>query len=438
MQSLTPAQSPRHWIGGHGLGRAAWIACLVSSVPGVTAISEQISQPPGKLLWTFLAYDIGLKPQAAVTIDLQNKQPANNTHIMVLTHAQWVAWNSVQPRMLPKANSYLVSYWRTAINNSVHASFKINAPEKNRYHVGVLNVHHKTMELKGELSLVNPGGEQLSLQEQGVPGVLLRVSALFFASCGLFSVLLLSASRRGRTAMHLVMSTVLLLKGIVLLLWWCDCMQVSQTGSSTMIAKIGWQLLDKVQSILELMMFLLIALGWKFLRGTLNITEVRFAVAISAISFYLGVFEVACTTVSTCSGYQLSRYILHSLCYLVIIVAMNFNKQMIYAQITDAPASLESGKLYRKHQAYELFRWIFLMFIIAPTVELFLKVTVMPWDAVWLYVLIQQLRTWTIYMCVAITFRPDPSPLRVFELTRDAGSDEEAEVDGDVGDAATE
>jgi len=235
---------------------------------------------------------------------------------------------------------------------------------------------------------------------------------------------------------HLVMSTVLLLKGIVLLLWWCDCMQVSQTGSSTMIAKIGWQLLDKVQTILELMMFLLIALGWKFLRGTLNITEVRFAVAISAISFYLGVFEVACTTVSTCSGYQLSRYILHSLCYLVIIVAMNFNKQMIYAQITDAPASLESGKLYRKHQAYELFRWIFLMFIIAPTVELFLKVTVMPWDAVWLYILIQQLRTWTIYMCVAITFRPDPLPLRVFELTRDAGSDEEAEVDGDAGDAA--
>merc|ERR1712083_879677 len=98
---------------------------------------------------------------------------------------------------------------------------------------------------------------------------------------------------------------------------------------------------------------------------------VRFAVGISLISFYLGIFEVACTTQSTCSGYQLSRYILHSLCYLVVIVATNFNKQMIYAQITDAPASLESGKLYRKQQAYALFRLIFLLFIIAPTVERF-------------------------------------------------------------------
>jgi len=443
-QPSRSARSPRQRIGSHGLGRAARIACLVGSLPrGTEAISKRISQPPRDRLWTFLAFDIGLDPQATLTIDLQNEQPANNTYLMVLTHAQWAAWRRVQPQTLPKAgsshndglNSYLISYWRTGINDRVRASFRINAPEKNRYHIGVLNAQQMMLKLKGELSLVNPGGEQLSLQEQGVPGVLLWASALFFASCGLFSVLLLAASRRGRTAMHLVMSAVLLLKGIVLLLWWCDCMQVSRTGSSTVIGNIGWQLLDKVQTILELMMFLLIALGWKFLRGTLNITEVRFAVGISVISFYLGVFEVACKTASTCSGYQLSRYILHSLCYLVVIVAMNFNLQMIYAQITDAPASLESGKLYRKHQAYKLFRWIFLMFIIAPTVELFLKVTVMPWDAVWLYILIQQLRTWAIYVCVAIAFRPDPSPLRVFELTRDGGSDDEAEVDGDAGDA---
>merc|ERR1712083_1047638 len=100
---------------------------------------------------------------------------------------------------------------------------------------------------------------------------------------------------------------------------------------------------------------------------------VRFAVGISLISFYLGIFEVACTTQSTCSGYQLSRYILHSLCYLVVIVAMNFNLQLVYAQIADAPASVEAGKQYRKHHAYKAFRWTFLAFIVAPTVELFLK-----------------------------------------------------------------
>merc|ERR1712039_933009 len=234
-----------------------------------------------------------------------------------------------------------------------------------------------------------------------------------------------------------VIAAALLLKGCVLILWWFDCLQVSRTGSNSTLGQVGWQLLDKVQTILELMMFLLIALGWKFLRPSLNLTEVRFALGISVISFYLGVFEVACTTQSTCSGYQLSRYILHSLCYLVVIVAMNFNLQMVYAQIAEAPASLDSGKLYRKHQAYKVFRWIFLAFIIAPTVELFLKVTVMPWDALWLFVLVQQLRTWAIYMSIILAFAslPHPSPLRVFELTRDpGGSDEESGVAGAAND----
>merc|ERR1712232_1020266 len=196
------------------------------------------------------------------------------------------------------------------------------------------------------------------------------------------------------------MGGALLLKGVVLLLWWVDYLQVSQTGSNSTLGQVGWQLLEKVQTILELMLFLLIALGWKFLRGTLNVTEKRFAVGISVISFYLGVFEVACTTRSSCSGYQLSRYILHSLCYLVVIVAMNFNLQMINTQLSESPASPESGKLYRKHLAYKVFRWTFLAFIIAPTFEKLMKVAVMPWNAKWLYVLVVQLRTWAIYMCI--------------------------------------
>lgn len=67
---------------------------------------------------------------------------------------------------------------------------------------------------------------------------------------------------------------------------------------------------------------------------------------------------MACSTPSTCSGYQLSRYILHALCYLVVIVAMNFNLQKLLSAIHDASASMESGKLYRKLQAYHIFRWV--------------------------------------------------------------------------------
>lgn len=413
------------------------------------ALHKTIHHATTEHLWSFLEYDIGLEPGATIEIDLVNDRPSPNVYVMVLTHEQWRAWQREEPLSLPGEegndnspgglNSHLVSHWRGALQEHLQTKFNASTPTKDRFYIGVLNVQEHTMQLHGNISMTNPGGQQLPLQEQQVPPVLLATSGLFFASCALYTVLVLLGPRRSRTEMHGLMGAALLLKGCVLLLWWVDYRQVAATGFNNTLGQIGWQLLDKIQTILELMLFLLTALGWKFLRPTLNIHEKRFAYGISVISMYLGVFEVACTSQATCSGYQLSRYILHSLCYLVVIVAMNFNLQMVGAQIQEGPANLESGKLYRKHNAYQVFRWIFLAFIIAPTVELFLKVTVMPWDAVWLYVLLQQLRTWGIYVSIIVAFAllPHPPPLRVFELTREsANSDEEIDEISEIDEIA--
>merc|ERR1712216_348132 len=97
------------------------------------------------------------------------------------------------------------------------------------------------LKLRGVVSLVNPGGEQLSLQDKQVPGVLLWASMLFFASWASFSLLLV-LSRRGRSTMHLMMLGVLLIKAFVLLLWWFDWRLQSRTGSDSFVGDVGWQL----------------------------------------------------------------------------------------------------------------------------------------------------------------------------------------------------
>jgi len=411
------------------LGRLLW-----RSAATIEKVSQRISD---EVWYSFDGFvDVGLSPGAKIVIDLRNDQPANNTYIMMLTRAQVRQANQTNlpadhGLMEESVSSYLSSWWRKNFYDHVQTSFTINAPRDDCYHLGVFNAQAQPLKIHGSYSFVNPGGEQLPLQEVKVPIVLLWMTSLFSLSCAGLLALLGSKWRHGRTRMHLWMVLVLFLKTMVLFLRWLNIVLVSRTGTDTMPGRVGWRLLDKVQTIMELMMFLLIALGWKFLRTTLNVTEVRFAVGISVISFYLGVFEVACTTESTCSGYRLSRYILHSLCYLVVIVAMNFNLQMVHTQIMEQPASLEAGKLYMKHKSYRHFRWIFLVFIVAPTVELFLKVSMMPWDAEWAYVLVQQLRTWSVYMCVISAFRPEPPPLRVFELTvHDGGSeDDEGDID---------
>jgi len=425
----------------------AALCCLLlgSSLPyGTEAIHKEYDSKNFGALWTFLEYDVGLDPGAVVDIDLHSNELAPNVFVMILTHQQWVDWRRIEPTTLPKSgpdsigglNSYLVSYWRAPLFSDLKVHLTISAPGKDRYHVGILNSQERPLELSGHVQMVNPGGREMPLQEEFIPRVLTGTSLLFCGTCACYlGYMMVCMRKRDRTTMHYVMASAVCLKGIVLLSWLGDCLVVAKYGASSPWLQVGWQLLEKVQTILELMMFLLTALGWKFLRAELNRTEVKFACGISLISLYLGVFEVACTTQSTCGSYQLSRYILHSLCYLVVIVAMNFNMQVVYQQIADAPASMESGKLYQKYFAYKGFGYIFLAFIIAPTVELFLKVTAMPWDAHWLYVLIQQLRTWAIYMAIILRFTPLPHPqsLRVFELTQNvSNSDDDEDAQGDT------
>lgn len=412
---------------------AAVLVC--AGLPRGDGVTLRVALPPASGLWTFLAYDIGLQPYSTVSVDLYNSFPANDTYVMLLTHAQLIAWRQADPNPVVKEGGQLAGYygympsaWRLGLYDHARATFRINALQNDRYYLGVLNAQMQTIKIGGEISLVNPDGDQLRVQDQGVPAVLLWMSALFICTSVSFFAALLTVLRAGRSGIHFLIAAVVLLKGVGLLLQYRDQMQVSRTGTDSVLGLVGWQLVDKMQSIAELMMFLLISLGWKFLRQNLNVTEVRFVVGISVLSFYLGVVEITCTTATTCNGCELSRRILHSLCCLVVIVAMNFNLQVISSQISESLASMEAGRLYVKLRAYQAFRWVFIAFIIAPTVELLIKVSLMPWDSLWICVLLQELRCWVIYACVVVCFRP-ATPPRLFELTREEECSDEAAED---------
>lgn len=378
----------------------------------------------------FLEIDYGMDLGGSITVDLENRRPSNDTYVMILSHGQWLLWrdtdmvtlasNPPQQEQGP-LNSFLVGCWRGVLRDRLRGFFPIEESSggRDRYTVLLVTSLQSPVDIHGQLSFENPTG-QLPLQDTDVPKALVVATCVYFVTAVLFAWSLLRSS-----ALHSLLFLVLSLRAVVLLLRWVDFSLVVLNGQESNVADISWALFGKVQNILELMMFLLISLGWKVLRATLDVSEIRFAVAISIISFYLGIFQVACTTPSQCSGYQLSRLILHALCYLVIIVAMNFNLQKLASAIADAPATVESGKLYRKLDAYHIFRWVFLLFIIAPTFELFLKVTIIPWDQQWLFVLLQELRTWVIYVLLIYAYRPDPTPLRVFQLTEREASDQD-------------
>ncbi|CAK9029476.1 Protein GPR107 [Durusdinium trenchii] len=379
--------------------------------------------------------DYGMDLGGSITVDLENRRPSNDTYVMILSHGQWLLWrdtdmvtlasNPPQQEQGP-LNSFLVGCWRGVLRDRLRGFFPIEAATSGCTWPEVLLVTslQSPVDIHGQLSFENPTG-QLPLQDTDVPKALVvatcvyfapwqrqetsRCDAMMLAEAILFlsgkinvTAVLFAWSLLRSSALHSLLFLVLSLRAVVLLLRWVDFSLVVLNGQESNVADISWALFGKVQNILELMMFLLISLGWKVLRATLDVSEIRFAVAISIISFYLGIFQVA----------------------------MNFNLQKLASAIADAPATVESGKLYRKLDAYHIFRWVFLLFIIAPTFELFLKVTIIPWDQQWLFVLLQELRTWVtwaavIYVLLIYAYRPDPTPLRVFQLTEREASDQD-------------
>jgi len=403
---------------------------------GAHAVFSHVFVGPSDFTWCFLANGIGLAPFSTIQLDLTSDAPANDTYLMVVTHAQLTAWNAVKPMVAtghPNSklsyNSYLASFWRASFYHHVRATVNINAPRRDRYYLAIFNAQQKPLVVHGYYSMINPGGEQLMLQEKEELSILMWAASAFLGTCFLFGGLFATTWRRARTSLHLLILIVIFLKALSVFLRWIGKLQVSKDGYESGIVDISWKLMEKVQTIAELLMFLFISLGWKVLRDELNTTEFRFAVFVSAFSLYFGVSEIVCTTESTCNGYSIGRNVLHTFCYLVVIVAMNLNLHMIHQHISDAPVSIETGKLYQMQIAYRMFRWLFLAFVIAPTGELVLKVSVIPWYALWMHVLIIQFRTWVVYTCVLMAFRPEPASLRVFELIARDLDDDMTEVD---------
>mmetsp|Transcript_40530 Transcript_40530/g.71268 ORF Transcript_40530/g.71268 Transcript_40530/m.71268 type:complete len:533 (-) Transcript_40530:110-1708(-) len=378
--------------------------------------------------WTPLLPKVGLDANATIYINLKTSQPAPNAFVLFFSEKQFIAAAHVFPPHRRHSSSYLPCNWRSSLAEPVQAWHRVQAPGPGRYWLGIIQtVPGAVQGLSGEVSFVNPGGEELYVQQHAVPTVILVVAWLFFMSAtALFA--LTALRRRGRSRLHVLMLFTLLAKCFVLLLVRQDFKQVSKTGVQSVPREVVWQLLRQVQSIMEVVVFYVIGLGWKVTRPQLRASEWAFAATISILSFFLGSFEVACSTFAACAGtnYVLTQFTLHSLCYLVVIVATNFNIFTLQRQISEALATPVTGTLYTKYRAYCWFRGFFLFFVVIPSVTNFLALHVLSWHEFWVVVLVREASLWLVHTSVLVLFRPGKQQFKVFELAVVESSDSES------------
>lgn len=364
-----------------------------------------------------LLIEVGLAPGAKITLNVTNELPGGNVTLAVLSYGQVHVFKDDS-----KNNGYTASTWRAPLLDNIATTLSVRAARNDRYWLLVLNPHQNELRLVGSVGYRNPGGSGLKLQSAHYPTVLSWAAALFGTSTAALIASLLTVWRQRCTALHAVMAVTWALKALLLLLQYVDFEHQHRTGGVVTLQQTAWQFVEVLQTVAELLMFLLVAFGWRIVMPTLTSMERRFAMGVAFLSIMLGVFGLgeepddASVAAQEGHGFGLARYIVHSLCDLVIIVTLNYNLQVAYAQILNAPASPEVAPIYTKHRAYCSFRWIFLAAIVAPTFELFVRVSVMPWDGVWACVLVENLRVWLLYAWLFSVFRPHPKAFRVFEL----------------------
>lgn len=250
-----------------------------------------------------------------------------------------------------------------------------------------------------------------------------------FGCSSLWLLALIVLHRHGRSRLHGVILLALVSKCAVMVALSQDMQVVARTGRATAATQFPLQLLKQAQLVVEVLLFYLIGLGWKVTRPHLKASQWAFAASIGVLSFSLGSMEAACEAMGTCKrqNYLLTQFTLHSLCFLVGIVATNVNIFVLQRHIHEALAAPETSQLYAKHGAYCWFRMVFLYLVVVPTLTNILDLHVVHWDELWVVMLVRQGSLWIIYTAVLWLFRPGLAVLPVFNLavveSSDSGSD---------------
>eukprot|EP00947_MAST-08B_sp_MAST-8B-sp1_P006051 g6051.t1 len=130
--------------------------------------------------------------------------------------------------------------------------------------------------------------------------------------------------------------------------------------------------------------------------------------AVFGLYLIMGLVKATCQAdeSSLCGAYVLSEYVIMALIQLSVILAVNFNITSLRALLRHGTSwSGSTAGAYARLLMYLSFRWIFLGYLLLPTVLLILRIAVIGWKFEWASAVIKEFLLFVIYARVAYIFR---------------------------------
>lgn len=167
----------------------------------------------------------------------------------------------------------------------------------------------------------------------------------------------------------------------------------------------------------QLLLLLLIALGWKTNREHLSSREARFVLMVFVLYAGVCVAQSACEASSVlvferlCQSANLFEYVMQSLILLAIIVAINLNVTASRAVLNAYPWSSLVPLQMKGLASFNLFRLAFLAYLLLPTFLMAMRVMLISWPYSWVDPLLRHSFLIALYVAIALAFAPTDKEL---------------------------
>ena len=365
----------------------------------------------------FITPPIGLGPNGGRLFGKVEFENNSTLLLFVLSSNQYDSWTSLLPTLTYplQPNEMITTHLQPIINGVFDVTLKNIDSEQ--FYVGIYSPRIQNVLLNVDWIL----SDGTFLQYQYVPlALVLRVmmTILMVFLIGYVGKYIVG-HYKSSTQLHLFYVSVFLFT-LAFLTEWIDSLDIEAVTGQRETWKTKWvpSLYQKGFDILEVLMYLLTALGWQTMRETLTYKEVQIIASGVGLSILLGILEIHCDGDEIqCGGYTSTRMIIHMFGYLTAIVAFNYHLAFLTASVDEGSiASTQTGFLYIKLFQFWWFRLIFLAFIIQPTVAIVIRTDLLGWQDDWIFIGFFWVSKIFLLAALAVAFRPGRRNLKLVQL----------------------
>jgi hypothetical protein len=126
---------------------------------------------------------------------------------------------------------------------------------------------------------------------------------------------------------------------------------------------------------------LFLSMGWSLVRRNFQSRELQMACASLLFYFCFGMAAASCIDTGdvTCQGLSLVTLVVKSLLLLAIIVAMNYTVTLLKSMLYHSPWVASTPIQYARSKQFQIFRLMFIVYLLLPTVFILIKVSMYLW-----------------------------------------------------------